>query len=135
VVWEWPVGPDSGLKITLRAAGARGKTLASPPGDHAPKLVEIAWQEDAVGVLICDGVQSNAILAYRLTDGSALPESPVITVLRKQLVSRYDLGVEDLKRYDGDPIGWACNSTRSYKRFTALLRDGVLPSLKANASP
>jgi hypothetical protein len=125
-VWEWPIGPDFGVKVTLRTTGEE-KSLLTPSGDRIPELVEVAWTDRAVAVLVCDGIRDDILLGYDLKTDRPLPAHQVADDLRKQLVNRYHLSTEDLKPYDADPIKWGCDSESGHKRFSSTLVTHRLP--------
>ena len=122
IVWEWPLGVDSGVKITARAKGGVERQLFTTPGDRAPQVVEVAWTQDAVAVLVCDDIQEDTLVGYDLKADRHLPENQVAGRIRKQLVDRYRLSTEDLKPYDADPIKWACSSDSSHRQVLPFVK-------------
>jgi hypothetical protein len=129
IVWEWPLGVDSGVKITARTNGGVERQLLTTPGDRAPQLVEVAWTKDAVAVLVCDSIQDDILVGYDLNADRHLPENQVAGGIRKQLVDRYRLSAEDLKPYDADPVKWACSKDSSHNRFSRSLVGRTLPGV------
>jgi hypothetical protein len=127
VVWEWPLGVDSGVKITARASGGVEKQLFAATNDRTPQVVEVAWNRDTVAVLVCDAMQDDTLVGHDLKVDRPMSGDQVAGAIRKQLVDRYNLTAEDLKLYEADPIKWACRSNSSHNRFSRSLNGRVLP--------
>ena len=125
-VWEWPLAPDSGVKVTLRTNGDE-KVLPTETGDRAPGLVEVAWSERTVAVLVCDGIADDILVGHDLKTDRPLPANQVADQLRNQLVKRYHPSTEDLKPYDSDPIKWACGNDSGRQKLSSTLVSRLLP--------
>lgn len=134
VVWDKKMGPDSSVRVSLENKAGYEVAEYRAKGDRSPTLTEVFWSRgtNAVGVLVCDAINTRLLIGLDLRTGKTIGPSLVAPGIRNALMLRYRPTPEMLADYGGDVVAWACSATSgpyvTYKQIISQHR--ILPHLR-----